>query len=109
VVPAFFWKMLAAEGVRPELDTCVACGDETAPLIAFDVEQGGALCRGCRRGAALSSDALSIMRQVLGGSLNSALAAPATTATHEVAHLATRFMEHHLERRLRAVAMFESR
>jgi len=109
VVPAFFWKLLAAEGVRPELDCCVACGDDEAPLVAFDTDQGGVLCRTCRRGSPLSADALELMRQVLGGALNAALAAPATSATHEVAHLATRSMEHHLERRLRAVAMFETR
>lgn len=109
VVPAFFWKMLAVEGVKPELDSCVACGEQMMPLVAFDVDQGGVLCRSCRRGMSISPEALSLMRQVLGGSLNAALAAPLTSATHEVAHLATRFMEHHLERRLRAVAMFESR
>jgi len=109
VVPAFFWKLLAAEGVRPELDCCVACGDDEASLVAFDTDQGGALCRNCRRGSPVSADALDLMRQVLGGALNAALAAPATSATHEVTHLATRSMEHHLERRLRAVAMFETR
>jgi DNA repair protein RecO (recombination protein O) len=109
VVPAFFWKLLMAEGVRPELDVCVACGADSVPLVAFDTDQGGALCRTCRRGISVSEGALVLMRQVLGGELNAALAAPVTTATHEVAHLATRFMEHHLERRLRAVAMFESR
>ena len=25
-VPAFYWKLLAAEGLRPELDACVRCG-----------------------------------------------------------------------------------
>lgn len=109
VVPAFFWKLLAAEGVRPELDCCVACGAEDVPLVAFDTDQGGVLCSGCRRGVPLTGEALALMRQVLGGALNSALAAPVTTATHEVTHLATRSMEHHLERRLRAVAMFETR
>jgi DNA repair protein RecO (recombination protein O) len=109
VVPAFFWKLLAAEGVRPELDCCVACGADDEALVAFDTDQGGVLCRSCRRGVPLTGDALELMRQVLGGALNSALAAPVTTATHEVAHLATRSMEHPLERRLRAVAMFETR
>jgi DNA repair protein RecO (recombination protein O) len=47
------------------------------------------------------------MRLILGGGLNEALALPATRATHEVASLATRALEHHLERRLRTVAMFE--
>lgn len=109
VVPAFFWKLLSAEGVRPELDCCVACGADDEALVAFDTDQGGVLCRSCRRGVPLTAEALELLRQVLGGALNSALAAPVTTATHEVAHLATRSMEHHLERRLRAVAMFETR
>ena len=33
VVPAVFWKLLAAEGVRPELGECVRCG-EPGPLVA---------------------------------------------------------------------------
>jgi DNA repair protein RecO (recombination protein O) len=106
VVPAFFWKLLAAEGVRPQLDACVRCG-EAGPLVAFDVDQGGVVCRACRSGVPLSPEALTLLRQIMGGRLNEALAAPAGAAAHEVAQLATRSMEHHLERRLRSVAMFE--
>lgn len=106
VVPAFFWKLLAVEGVRPELDVCVRCG-EAGPLVAFDMDQGGVLCRTCRSGAALSDEALVLMRMILGGRLNDALAEPPSKATHEVAAHATRALEHHLERRLRTVAMFE--
>jgi DNA repair protein RecO (recombination protein O) len=50
VVPAFYWKLLAADGLRPELDMCVRCGEDTQ-LVAFDMDQGGALCRNCRTGA----------------------------------------------------------
>jgi DNA repair protein RecO (recombination protein O) len=50
---------------------------------------------------------LAIMRNILGGRLNEALALPESPATHEVGALATRALEHHIERRLRAVAMFE--
>lgn len=107
VVPAFYWKLLAAEGVRPELDVCVRCGED-GPLVAFDMEQGGALCRTCRTGAPLSDDALTLMRMILGGRLNDALATEASRATHEVASHATRALEHHIERRLRTVAMFET-
>ncbi len=106
VVPAFFWKVLAAEGIRPELDVCVRCGAD-APLVAFDMDHGGALCRACRSGAPLGADALGLMRDILDGRLNQALAAPASAATHEVAGHAARAMEHHIERRLRTVAMFE--
>lgn len=108
VVPAFYWKLLAAEGLRPELDRCVACREE-AELVAFDLDHGGALCRSCRSGVAVSPAALELLRQVLGGRLHEALAEPPSAATAEVAHLATRAVEHHLERRLRAVAMFEGR
>ncbi len=110
VVPAFYWKLLAAEGVRPELDHCVRCG-EPGPLVAFDMNHGGALCRSCRSGAAISEDALHLMQMILGGRLNDALAMAADTrhlATHEVMTHATRAIEHHIERRLRTVALYES-
>lgn len=102
VVPAFFWKALAQEGYRPELDQCVSCG-ATEALVAFDVDSGGVLCRDCRRGSALSPEALELMRRILGGGLGSALNEPVSSATHEVDQLATRAPEHHLERRLRSV------
>lgn len=106
VVAAFYWKLLALEGVRPELDRCVRCG-QTDGIVAFDVDQGGVLCRSCRSGVPLSPEALGLMRLILGGGLNAALDAPASPATHEVGAHATRALEHHLERRLRTVAMFE--
>jgi len=101
LVPAFFWKLLAAEGLRPEIDACVSCGGPD-PLVAFDVDEGGALCRTCRRGTPITEDALSLLRRILGGDLVAVLAMPASPATHEVEVLATRAMEHHLERRLKA-------
>jgi len=107
VVPAFYWKLLAADGVRPELDMCVRCGEDNQ-LVAFDMEQGGALCRNCRTGAPLSDEALVTMRMILGGRLNEALELPASRTTHEVMAHATRALEHHIERRLRTVAMFET-
>ncbi len=107
VVPAFYWKLLASEGVRPELDECVRCG-ATEPLVAFDVTEGGVLCRSCRTGASISPDALDVTRMILGGRMNEALDLPAGPVTHEVAAHANRALEHHLERRLRTVAMFES-
>jgi DNA repair protein RecO (recombination protein O) len=108
VVPAFFWKVLASEGLRPELDRCVRCGTD-GPLVAFDPDEGGALCRTCRQGVPLSPGALTLLRQILGGELNAALASERSPAHHEVAVLATRAMEHHLERGLRAVALLERR
>lgn len=108
-VPAFYWKLLAAEGLEPQLDECVRCGgtEPATPLVAFDLDEGGVLCRACRTGSSISSAALAIMRDILGGRLNEALALDESPATHEVGTLATRALEHHIERRLKAVAMFE--
>ena len=40
----------AAEGLRPELDACTRCG-ATEGIVAFDMHEGGVLCRACRRGS----------------------------------------------------------
>ena len=108
LVPAFFWKLLAAEGYGPQLEACVSCG-ASEPLVAFDLGEGGVLCRTCRRGSPISADALALLRSILGGGLTSALAVPASPATHEIEVMATRAIEHHLERRLRSVAVLDQR
>jgi DNA repair protein RecO (recombination protein O) len=108
-VPAFYWKLLAAEGVMPVLDRCVRCGEvePAVQLVSFDLAEGGVLCRACRSGTAISPAALAVLRDILGGRLNEALALPESPVTHELSGLATRALEHHIERRLRAIAMFE--
>jgi DNA repair protein RecO (recombination protein O) len=107
LVPAFFWKLLAQQGVSPVLDACAACGADDADLVAFDLTEGGALCRECRRGLPLRPDALALLRRILGGDLVGVLAEPAGPAGFEVEHLARRALEHLLERRLRAVGVLD--
>src|SRR5690606_18323413 len=106
VVAAFLWKLLAYEGFSPVVDVCARCGADDA-LVAFELAEGGALCRQCRRGSRVSSDALEVLAMVLGGRLNEALALPASSVTVEVDHLATVSLEHAVERRLRSVAVLE--
>jgi len=103
VVPAFFLKVLALEGAEPVLSACASCSRADVELVAFDITDGGALCRECRRGRPLSAAALDVLRQILGGSLARVLAAPRSACADEVASLATEAMEAHLDRRLRAV------
>ena len=110
VVPAFFLKVLALEGFRPVLDRCVSCGTPDGadqPLVAFDLGEGGALCRSCRRGTSVSPAAFDLMRRILGGGLAGALAEGDTPAATEVAAVAARAMEHHLERRLRSLGVLD--
>lgn len=106
VLAAFYWKLLAAEGVCPQMERCVTC-NSAGPLVAFDMIQGGVQCKECRTGVSISASAVLLLQQVLGGQLNFALAQAATPATAEITILATQSMEHHIERRLRSVAMFE--
>lgn len=104
VVPAFFLKVLALEGSAPVLDRCVACGEgDDDLLVAFDLVEGGILCRKCRRGRSLSPAGLALLRRILGGGLAGVLAGPAPDQADEVAALATEAMEVHLDRRLRSV------
>ena len=104
VAPAFFLKVLALEGSAPVLDGCVSCGEEDSDLlVAFDMTEGGVLCRSCRRGRPLSADGLSLLRRTLGGGLAGVLAEPRSPVTDEIRALATEAMEAHLDRGLRSV------
>ncbi len=104
VAPAFILKVLVLEGAAPVLDVCVSCGEEDASaLVAFDLVEGGVLCRGCRRGRPLSQDGLVLLRRTLGGDLAGVLQEERSPVTDEVTALATEAMEAHLDRRLRSV------
>lgn len=102
LVPAFLLKALALDGSAPMVEACASCGAEDE-LVAFDLLQGGVLCRRCRRGRPMSVAALALVRQVLQGGLAGALAEPPSAVTEEVSQLAGVAMEVHLDRRLRSL------
>lgn len=106
VSAAFIWKLLCLEGLHPLLDVCARCGNE-ADLVAFDLDEGGTLCRGCSFGGGrpVSADTLARLRKVLGGGLNEVLSEAPGPATVELEQLAVAAMEHHIERRLRSAAL----
>src|SRR5207237_3857499 len=84
LVPAFFLKLLSLEGFHPLLDACASCDSPAESLVAFDLGEGGALCRSCAgrlSAVALSPDGLALVRRVLGGDLAGALREPAGRAT----------------------------
>jgi DNA repair protein RecO (recombination protein O) len=106
LVAGFHWKLLALEGFRPVVEHCAACEREDS-LVAFDADVGGLLCTDHRQGTRVSPEAVAMLQEILCGRLATALERPASPGTHEVDHLATRVMEHHLERRLRSVGLLE--
>ncbi|HEV7759534.1 MAG TPA: DNA repair protein RecO [Acidimicrobiales bacterium] len=103
VVPAFFLKVLALEGYRPQVEVCVVCGTDDT-LVSWSIDEGGMRCSTHRQGNALSPEAVLLLQQILGGQLGTALNEPLSPVTAEIDHLAVRALEHHLERRLRSVA-----
>lgn len=107
IVPAYFFKLLALEGTQPRLDACASCDAAGVELVAFDLGEGGMLCRACRRGVPVSPEALAVVRRILGGELAGVLQEPAGPVTTEVEALATTALEHHLERRLRSLHVLD--
>ncbi|MBV14467.1 MAG: DNA repair protein RecO [Actinobacteria bacterium] len=106
LVPAFFLKLLAREGLAPHLDSCVRCGS-SGPLVAVEFGEGGTLCGSCRRGRPVSDAALAVMRAVLGGGLVDALAVVDPEVCTEVDGTATAAIEYHLERRIKSRRVME--
>ena len=105
LVGAFYWKVLALEGVAPILDECAVCGVDLVggETAGFDPTEGGTLCRDHRRGTPVDAATIDLVRRVLGGQLGAALREPPGPAVFAASHLAITTLEAHLERRLRAV------
>ncbi len=107
VSAAFYLKLLALEGLAPELDRCVECDEDGGPLF-WAVEAGGVRCRSCGGGRRVSDSALAVSRAVLNGGLNAVLDLPEDAVTHEVEGLATTSLEAHVERRLRSLRLLHN-
>lgn len=107
VATAFFWKLLALEGVHPVLDACARCGEPVAAAVAFDAAEGGVLCEACAGPGAVpvSPEAFALVVRILGGALRGVLSEPPGPALREAESLALRALEHHLERRLRSTPL----
>ena len=58
-------------------------------------------------GTRVTPEALDLLRRILGGDLVAVLAEAPSPAGYEVQHLATRAVEHHLERRMRSVGILD--
>jgi DNA repair protein RecO (recombination protein O) len=102
LVPAsFFFRLLALDGSEPVVDACVNCG-RSGPLVAFDAQIGGTLCDECRQGVAISSDALALIRRVMGGDLANVLRDENPPGAGEVTAVAQEAIEVHFGKRLRA-------
>lgn len=106
VVPAFFFKLLAAEGVGVQVEGCAVCG-RSVDLVAIDLDGGGLRCAEHREGIAISPQAVLILQLILGGRMTQALGLPVGPASFEVDHLASAALERHIDRRLKAIRVLD--
>lgn len=107
LLAGFFLKLLASEGVGPQVESCVSCGGGDR-FEHFDLHAGGVQCRSCATGIRVEEGVVEAMQEILGGRLRVALDRPESPATNATTSLATRLMEHHLERRLKSSSLFGS-
>ena len=108
VGPAFFLRLLEADGVGLVVDRCVQC-DSSTDLVSIDLEAGGVRCGSHRSGFDVSGSALSILQLLSGGRIAQALTLPVGSATWEVDHVAGLALETHLGRRLKALRLLDDR
>lgn len=100
----FELSALAAGGLMPRLDACARCGLEDPRDALFDPEHGGILCPRCATGmgvrvsAAASGVLSALQRPVAGPEI-----APAGHVRAEARSLLSRFVAHHLGRRLKSL------
>lgn len=108
VVAGFYLKVLAAEGVAPDLDACSVCGEPPErPMWA--PETGALRCASCGGGRVISEETLTLSRAVLGGGLNAVLDLPDGPVVHDLEAFASALLERHIERRLRAIRVLHDR
>jgi DNA repair protein RecO (recombination protein O) len=100
VAASFFFKLLAYDGSEPVVDQCVNC-ESLGPLVSFNAEVGGTLCANCRSGTAISPEALTLVRRILGGDLAGVLREDHPPGAGEVMSLAHEAIEVHFGKRLR--------
>ncbi len=105
VVPAFVTRLLALEGVQPQVDECVACGAAEG-LVVLAVHEGGMLCRSCRRGGvAITEEARQALSALVAGRVRQVLETTSEAAGQELELVAARMIEQHIERRLQSSAV----
>jgi DNA repair protein RecO (recombination protein O) len=108
VATAYLLKTLAHDGAAPILDRCASCGEDTE-LVAFDLVEGGLLCRDCRRGRPVSQAAVSLLRRIMLGGLSGVLAEEHPEGADEVSAITLEAMEAHLGRRLKTARALDVR
>jgi DNA repair protein RecO (recombination protein O) len=107
VLDAFVLRALAASGYEPSLDACARCGVE-GPHRFFAPASGGAVCGDCRPAGAVtpSREAMALLSALLGSDWITADSSE-TRHRREGSGMVAAYLQWHLERGLRSLALVE--
>ena len=107
VVDSYLLRALSVAGWAPSCFACASCG-KPGPHTSFSISEGGALCDECQSegGVAVSENTMELMGHLLAGNWDQADRTEAYDR-QRVAHLTSAYTQWHLERKLRALQLFE--
>ncbi|MBT8213189.1 MAG: DNA repair protein RecO [Acidimicrobiia bacterium] len=107
LVTSFLLKSASIVGVAPGLDECAGCGTETG-LTRFSFADGGALCERCRTPQSYAlRDGLTDYLAGLATAELDALPEADAGLSREAMGVTRRFLEYHLDHRLRSLAVLD--
>ena len=111
VVAAYVLKVLSHEGWRPQVSSCVLCGDEDVSFLS--VPTGGVLCASCAKdlgdASEVSAAFLAWLQALVGSTFDTLLEANCNLQTSsELVGFSHRWAATHLETRLRAMEFYLS-
>ena len=101
LVAGFLLKLLAQEGVGPNYEQCMGCGNAD-DLAFFDAAGGGMRCRSCGGGLLLPAGALDVLVAISQDRLRQVIDLPVSPVTQSVERAAMLAFERHVERHLRS-------
>lgn len=107
LVPSFLLKAAGVIGLAPALDECASCGSQR-DLTRFSFPAGGVLCEKCRTpGAyALRPGLTEYLAEIASAELDD-LPTVNPTMTSDAMGVTRRFMEYHLDQRLKSLAVLD--
>ena len=107
VLDAFLLRALSVSGYEPALADCARCG-ATGPHRTFAIPSGGVVCGSCKPAGAASPSPVSValLAALLCGDWTTADASE-PRSRKEASGLVAAYLEYHLERRMRSLALVE--
>lgn len=108
LVTSFLLKAAVVIGIGPSFDSCAGCGTKE-DLKRFSFAEGGSLCDSCRvPGSYALRDGLIDYLAMVGAAEFHALGEPDESLSREALGVTRRFLEYHLDRRIKSLAMLDA-